>query len=183
MGSALLLLMASAVGIVGVAAIACRPCYGSHYIDTAKKDSQLTAPVPVHLFCKQDDEAKKIQSDQAKVGIRGVVCPVGDQLAFKIQDVVELKDESSSASQDALFFTACLIHALDMAEHGFHPYFANCSGIPCTCVSITEWVAHVKNATGAPDHERGLFTKFTPHGLRWATVVTCVIAVLAAWLP
>lgn len=129
------------------------------------------------LSCDRDEDKEKTLSLR---GTPAMICKQGDSKGFKINDVIEIKDDYSGSSADLLFFTACMIYGLEMAEKGLGPELKNCSGTPCMCVPFSSWVAHVREKGGDQQVQRGLFTNMSPHGLRWATVITCLLAILLA---
>nr|AWB14670.1 GP4 [Lactate dehydrogenase-elevating virus] len=75
---------------------------------------------------------------------------------------------------------ACLIHAVELKETGFHPHFFNVSGHLAVCVNFTEYVSHVQNKTWQEALRLRPAHFLSPSVVKWGTVITLVLAILLA---
>lgn len=98
-----------------------------------------------------------------------------------LQEDVKFNDGAYQPYLDQLSFISCMVYAVDMGQRGLNPVFRNVSGVLSVCVNYTSYLSYLhtyhKNLTAT---QMSRLHHFSPETIRWATIITCVIAVLVA---
>lgn len=176
---ALVFLLACHVGfhIPKAAALGCRPCIGRN---VSNLYNQTNNPHPIAVAPAQciNQEGKQENS------IKYLSCSHGE-IKFPLMPVlaedVKFDDGAYQPYLDQLSFISCMVYAVDMGQRGLTPVFRNVSGVLSVCVNYTSYLNYLKtyhqNLTAT---QLSRLHHFSPETIRWATIITCVIAVLVA---
>lgn len=176
---ALVFLLACYVGlyIPTAAALGCRPCIGrnvSHlYNQTANPHPIAVAPAQ----CVGQDGKMKDATNYLSCSHGEIKFPLMPVLS----EDVNFNDGAYQPYLDQLSFISCMVYAVDMGQRGLTPVFRNVSGVLSVCVNYTSFLRHLntyhKNLTAS---QLNRLHHVSPEAIRWATIITCVIAVLVA---
>lgn len=176
---AFVFLLACYVGfhIPKAAALGCRPCIGRN---VSHLHNQTTNPHPIAIAPAQCIG----QDGQSQSSMKYLACSRGE-IKFPLMPVlsedVNFNDGAYQPYLDQLSFISCMVYAVDMGQRGLTPVFRNISGVLSVCVNYTSFLHHLntyhQNLTAT---QISRLHHFSPETIRWATIITCVIAVLVA---
>lgn len=176
---ALVFLLACYVGfyIPEAATLGCRPCIGRNI---SHLHNQTRNPHPIAVapaICKNQEGIEEKAINYLACSHGEIKFPLMPQL---LEDV-NFSDDSYQPYLDQLSFIGCMVYAVDMGQRGLTPVFRNVSGVLSVCVNYTSYVKYLhtyhKNLTAS---QLNRLHHFSPETIRWATIITCVIAVLVA---
>lgn len=159
------------------AALGCRPCIGRN---VSHLHNQTVNPHPMAVA-----PATCIGQDgKVTDSIKYLACSHGEihfPLMPMLSEDVKFNDGAYQPYLDQLSFIGCMVYAVDMGQRGLTPVFRNVSGVLSVCVNFTSYLKHLntyhRNLTAT---QLSRLHHFSPEAIRWATIITCVIAVLVA---
>lgn len=178
-GQAVVFLLACYVGfhIPTAASLGCRPCIGRN---VSHLENHTANPHPIAVA----PASCVNQAGKSEKSMSYLACSHGE-IKFPLMPVlsedVKFNDGAYQPYLDQLSFISCMVYAVEMGQRGLSPVFRNVSGVLSVCVNYTSYLAYLssyhKNLTA---ESLNRLHHFSPEAIRWATLITCVLAVLLA---